>query len=204
MPPYATVTRWVGLGALCTRARECVPLRCVFDCLSHVGPQNTGFSGYCFFAIGKRGTTKGHLSVRVPLRLQFGHVVFHAVVASPSSWSTGLPLTSLTRGMENLSIMLSSGLQPPTTSHALVNPVPDWHRHTSGNSRPIGFFDSCYTQPTNVSPEPISRFLRQYEVSVSKTFSMSHSRVRCDTVSLAYHQQRLHRRQCPSTMYRKG
>jgi hypothetical protein len=69
---------------LYTRARAHVLLRCVFDCLSHVGPKDAGFSAL-FFAIGKRGTK----------------VTCPRLLISTSVNVTGLPLISLPRGMEN-------------------------------------------------------------------------------------------------------
>lgn len=54
--PLSTVSRRVGLGecwalsrCVHTLAYTSVLLRCVFDCLWHVGPQDTRFAG--FFAI---------------------------------------------------------------------------------------------------------------------------------------------------------
>ncbi len=85
---------------VCTPVRVYVLLRCIFDGLSHVGPQ-TRVSLALFFAI--RG------GVRSPVRV-FSvtlHCSILAVLPSPSSWRNGL---SAQRSGQ-LSIMLSSELR---------------------------------------------------------------------------------------------
>ena len=66
------------MGIVYTRAH--VLLRGVFDCLSRVGPQDTGFSVFGF-VIGKRGPPVPVFSSPPRSRC------IHAVVASPSSWT---------------------------------------------------------------------------------------------------------------------
>lgn len=57
------------------------------------------------------------------------HCGIHAVAASPSSWSTGLPLISLPRGMENCRSCFHQGcshpsyeLAPPTSASHIQQP----------------------------------------------------------------------------------
>jgi hypothetical protein len=82
----------------CVHARAYVLLRCVFDCLSRVGPQDTGLSGFGFLRLGRGARSPVRVSSSPPVTFHSG---IHAIAASPSSWSTGLPLISPPRGMEN-------------------------------------------------------------------------------------------------------
>ena len=70
----------------CVHARAYVLLRCFFDYLSRVAHRTRVFLAL-FFAIVKRG------KITCPRLLVSTSATLHyAVVASPSSWSTGLPL----------------------------------------------------------------------------------------------------------------
>ena len=72
----------------------------VFDCLSHVGPQDTRSAALYFSAI-ERG--QGHLSVTS--RLRIGHIAlsmtFMLLSRRLPHGAPGLSLNSLPRGVEN-------------------------------------------------------------------------------------------------------
>lgn len=89
----------------CVHTRAYVLLRCVFDCLSHVGPQDTGFSAL-LFAIGKRG------KVTCPRLLVSTSVTLHSCLRRVASWGTGLQRSG------ELSIMLSSYESAPALTSA--------------------------------------------------------------------------------------
>jgi hypothetical protein len=122
----------------CIHARAYVLLRCVFDCLSHGGPQDTGFSAL-FFAIGKRG------EVTCPRLLVSTWVTLHPCLRRVAFLMGHRPFTAQRNG--ELSIMLSSG------SHPSYEPAP---ATSVSHIQQLVLSDSlifCYSWCTNVSPE---------------------------------------------------
>ena len=81
---WVSVRRCLGVY-VCAR----VLVWCVFDGLSHVGAQDTRFSGFFL----RLGVCEGHLSASSRQHSVTLHRSIHAVVASPSSSSNGLHRT---------------------------------------------------------------------------------------------------------------